>query len=50
MIINKYRFKIVQILHSGRKGTRFEEVAESKYEGLKGSTITMGGSRNHQTI
>lgn len=36
------KFKIVNILHSGRKGIRFEEVAESKYEGLKGSTITMG--------
>lgn len=39
MIIIK--FKIVNILHSGRKGIRNEETTESKYDGLKGSTIEM---------
>ena len=38
MIIIK--FKIVNILHSGRKGIRNEKVTESKYEGLVNSIIT----------
>ena len=31
----------MNILHSGRKGIRNEETTESKYDGLKGSTIEM---------
>ena len=33
-------YKIVDILHSGEKGTRGERVDEEKYEGMIGSLIT----------
>ena len=33
------KYRIEKILHSGRKGIRFEPVIESKYDGLIGSIV-----------
>ena len=32
-------FKIKEIVHSGRKGTRYESVTDEKYDGLVGCKI-----------
>lgn len=33
------KYKIIGIYHSGRKGTRYDEVTDYKYDGLIGSII-----------
>lgn len=37
--IKTKKYKIMSIMHSGRKGTRFEKVTNDKYDGLIGSII-----------
>lgn len=33
------RWKIIDILHSGRKGIRLSPVMDSKYDGVRGCTV-----------
>lgn len=37
------KYKITNILHSGRKGVRDEPVADQKYNGLVGSVVVLIG-------
>ena len=37
--IKTKKYKIITILHSGRKDTRFKKVDADKYDGLIGSTV-----------
>lgn len=34
-------YKILNIVHSGRKGMRYDEVQDPKYDGMVGATIKM---------
>ena len=38
--MNKFKFEIIGIYHSGRKGVRWQEVSDAKYDGLVGCLTT----------
>lgn len=38
------KYKIVEIMHSGRKGLRYTWVTDPKYDGVVGSIVTIKGS------
>ena len=38
------KYKIVEIMHSGREGLRYTWVTDPKYDGVVGSIVTIKGS------